>query len=325
MRIKFNKFERIAGLFVLMAIAGSFAATLGVAIKKGWFSSKIEFTTTLESADGLHAGTVVQLAGLRAGSVDDVELLSGEEVRVRFKVLEKFHNRIRKDSRIQVIRPFIIGEKVLEISIGSEEQEEIPKGGEIASKASFDIMDIVSGRRLGPFLGTLESLMENLKILADAFADRKRTEAFVQMFDRLSPLVKNMNQMSREVTKTTRSLNKKQRLNTIAHNLASLTTEMNKVLPAMMEEAPAMAHDIPKLVNNLTVLTGELNKLTPAINALAPDLPQTSLRAVEALNEAVVLLKAMQKNFFLNGSVEEVREEEAKRNKQRLPAQQKDN
>jgi hypothetical protein len=36
------------------------------------------------------------------------------------------------------------------------------------------------------------------------------------------------------------------------------------------------------------------------------------LRAVEALNEAVVTLKAIQKSFFLRGNVEEVREEEAK-------------
>ena len=65
-----------------------------------------------------------------------------------------------------------------------------------------------------------------------------------------------------------------------------------------------------QMVTNLNVLTAEMQKLAPAIAAIAPDLPKTSLKAVEALNETVVLLKALQKSFLLRGNVEEVCEQE---------------
>ena len=53
MKIKFNKFERVAGIFVLTAIVGGVAVMIGVAVKKGWFETKIKFETMLKNADVL--------------------------------------------------------------------------------------------------------------------------------------------------------------------------------------------------------------------------------------------------------------------------------
>ena len=69
------------------------------------------------------------------------------------------------------------------------------------------------------------------------------------------------------------------------------------------------------VIRNVNLLLTELQKLTPAINALAPDLPRTTQRAVEALDQTVILLKAMQKSWMLRSNVEKVKEEE-----QRKPA-----
>ncbi|MBV2168701.1 MAG: multidrug ABC transporter substrate-binding protein, partial [Bdellovibrio sp.] len=60
--------------------------------------------------------------------------------------------------------------------------------------------------------------------------------------------------------------------------------------------------------------------LGPAVQAVEGELPGASVRLVEALNETVVVLKAMQKSFFMRGSVREVKDEEAS---QRMPAQEK--
>jgi phospholipid/cholesterol/gamma-HCH transport system substrate-binding protein len=82
------------------------------------------------------------------------------------------------------------------------------------------------------------------------------------------------------------------------------------MLPAMKEKAPSVAKDLESVVRNLAVLTQEFKVVLPALAAVAPDLPHASRRAVEALDEAVVLIKAMQKSMFMRGSVQEVREEE---------------
>ncbi|MCB9026405.1 MAG: MCE family protein [Bdellovibrionaceae bacterium] len=312
MRIKFNKFERVAGIFVLAAIIGSLTATMGIAVQKGWFASKVEYKTYLDSAEGIHSGTLVQIAGLRAGSVQSVDLISANEVLIKFQVFEKFKHRIREDSMVQVTRPFVIGEKVFEVTVGSESSKMLEPGTVITAKEGFDLMDVFSGRKLGPFLGTIEALVSNLQILVEAFADEKRMKSVIALFDEMTPLVNNMNTMSKRIVTISDAVMEKKKLIKVVDNVVVLTSEMNKILPQINEDSPNLGRQISSLVSNLSDLTQEFKKLTPAINVIAPELPRVSKRAVEGLDELVITLKAIQKSFLLRGNVDDVKEEEKK-------------
>lgn len=320
MKVKFNKYERIAGIFVVLALVGSVASAVGVAIQKGWFEKKVEYHSYVDSAEGIYPGSDIHMQGLRAGSVSKVELIEADKIRVSFSVFHKFSSKIKEDSKVQFVRPFIIGEKVVDISVGALDAKVLSANSEIPVSPSFDIMEVMSGKKMGPLLGNLEKLASNMQILVEAFADPERTKALVKIFDKVEPLVNNLSVLTGEFTQITRTARKKKHFSKILDNLVTLTSELNKVLPAFNEEAPDVGVQLAQVVKNLNILTLEFQKLTPAIAAVAPELPKTSLRAVEALNEAVVTLKAMQKSFFLRGNVQEVREEEAKNEEKRVPA-----
>src|SRR5262249_47350236 len=145
----------------------------------------------------------------------------------------------------------------------------------------------------------LEGLTKNLSTLIQAFADPKRTQAFVKMFDRMDPLIVNMNAMATDVTK--------------------LTKELNIIVPQVRAESPELGKELGSLVTELSRLT---NSLEPAMREIGPELPRASRRAVEALDQVVITLKAMQKSFLLRGNVEDVKEEEKQRDQQRQPAKQ---
>jgi phospholipid/cholesterol/gamma-HCH transport system substrate-binding protein len=114
------------------------------------------------------------------------------------------------------------------------------------------------------------------------------------MIDRLNPLVQNLNTMSLEVVKLTSLANK-------------------TVIPSFSKEVPDFGKQMGQLVNNTNGLMTEFQKLTPAISIIAPELPRTTKRAVEALDETVVVLKALQRSFLLRGNVEDIRKEEGRR------------
>ncbi|MGE4130512.1 MAG: MlaD family protein [Bdellovibrionales bacterium] len=313
MKIKFNKFEKVAGMFVGLAILGSTVGLIGIAIKNGWLSSKVRFATELESADGVHAGTVVQISGLRVGSVTSVELESNDRVRVEFDILEKFVSKVREDSVVQMYRPFILSEKVLDVTVGSEESPMMKPGALLVTQSSSDVMDLLSGRKMTQMMAAFDSLSETMKILGDSFANPERTRGLVQMLDRLNPLVDNLNEMSKGFVKIADAANRQKRVEVIVDSLAQISKELKTAVPAFTKEVPDMGTQMGQIVKNLNVLASEFQKLTPAISAVAPELPRTSRRAVEALDEAVVLLKAMQRSFLLRGKVDEVREEEGRR------------
>lgn len=295
MKVKFQRIERVAGLFIVVAFAGAVAFTALAAIKKGWFQAKIDFKTKVLSAEGLRPGSQVTISGIRAGEITDVELLSAEDIVVHFNVAKEFHKQIRMDSKVQIVRPFIIGDKAIEITVGSNEAKIVEAGASLESEMSFDMLELISGKKMGPFLGTLEGLMKNVSMLATAFSDPKRTDAFVKMFDRMDPLFMNLNKMSLEVTK--------------------LTVEMNQFMPQIRKESPEVGRQIGELLTHLNQLTGTL---APAFKEVGPELPRASRRAVEALDEMVVTLKAIQRSFILSGKVKDVKDEEDER--KRKPA-----
>jgi phospholipid/cholesterol/gamma-HCH transport system substrate-binding protein len=90
MKLNMTKFERTAGIFMLTAFLGFAFFTAFVAIKQGWFESKKVFKTTFIQGEGLHAGTAVQMSGLRAGSVDKVFLTEDNKIEVVLSVSGAF-------------------------------------------------------------------------------------------------------------------------------------------------------------------------------------------------------------------------------------------
>ena len=306
--------EREAGLFVLGAVVGSLVSAIGIAVQRGWFESHKPVMAILKNAEGIHPGTVVQMAGLRAGSVDDVELQTDNSVRVRLMISERFFDRLRMDSKVQTLRPFIIGEKVLDLTLGTNTSAPLEPGQTLATVENLDVMDLLSGKKMGPLVETLAGLADTMKTLMEAFADADRTRSFIETYDKMGPLITNMNAMAVEVNGMTKDL-RKAKVHKVVENLYFTVREVNKLIPEVQNGGTL--ENVQLLVTNLAVLTTEMQKLVPTINAIAPELPRTSLRAVEGLNELVITLKAMQKSFLLRGSVSDVKEEEAK---QRAPA-----
>jgi len=310
MKIKFNKFERIAGIFVLVAIGGTALTAISVAIKQGWFETKVRYSSIFENADGVHPGTLVQMAGLKAGSVESVELQPDNKIRLNYYVLGKFEDRVTEESEAQLIRPFIIGDRVLEVTVGSNHSKKLDQNAMVKTTETLDLMTLISGKKLNSFVGQITGAMESIKSLMEAFLSKNRTESMVRMFDRLDPLLRNMNVMSLEVAKLTGQITEGDHLRKVLKNVIALTNEMNVMLPEIKKENPKMAQELGHIISNLNTMTTDFKVLGTAVNEIGPELPQATRRALEALNETVVILKAMQKSFVLKGNVDDVRQEE---------------
>jgi phospholipid/cholesterol/gamma-HCH transport system substrate-binding protein len=177
----------------------------------------------------------------------------------------------------------------------------------------MDVMDVLGGRQLGNVFQEMGTLMTSLRTVLTAFSDPRRAETMVKLFDEMLPLVVNANHMSLEMAKLGTAANRKKNINKIIDNLVVMTETLNRAMPQIqeaIENSPHMAKDIGAIVENLSKLTTEMNKVLPALAEVAPELPRASRRAIEAMDEAVIVLKAMQKSFLLKGSANEVREEE---------------
>lgn len=310
MKIKFNLFERVAALFVLFAIGSAFAVTVGMGIKKGWFDQKMELKTYVESADGLHAGTPVNFAGLRIGSVTNIDLKTESLVEVRFKVRKRFAKRIHTDSIIRIVRPFIIGDKALEVVAGKMDGGPVKDGQLLIAQNAPDFLEFLGGNKLGAYVESLNVTMQNLQKLAEAFLSNERSDKIIELFDQLFPLMEKMNAMASEVSTLTASMNEKKKMIKILDEFMLVSKEMNRFLPIVSKDMPELTGNILTLTKNLNQLSSDLNQIVPVVKTIAPEIPRTSEKAIQALDETVLTLKAMQKTWFLRSNVKEVKEED---------------
>ncbi|MBK9037686.1 MAG: hypothetical protein IPL83_00740 [Bdellovibrionales bacterium] len=110
---------------------------------------------------------------------------------------------------------------------------------------------------MNEFLASISGFVESFRILSRAFADPRRSEAFVNTMDRIEPLVVNMNAMSLGVTKMTQALNRDGRMELMAGSLANLTDELKVILPDLTREAPHIGKQLGQFVTSMTILAKE--------------------------------------------------------------------
>jgi phospholipid/cholesterol/gamma-HCH transport system substrate-binding protein len=279
---------RVAAIFVLGAAVTLFVFLYLLVSMKGWFQSKTTYFTWLESGEGVHVGTPIEMVGIRIGSVEALELDDMNRIRTRLKVLSRFSPRIRAGSKIVLDRPFIVGDKVLHLVPGSASEPLLAEGAMIVAEEAFGLVDLLGGKKLGPYLQSMELALGEMQRLVDSLLKVKASDKLVKSLVGLPEMVANLSHASKDVSLLT----------------AQVTSE----------------EKLSRLVSNMVSLSDEFRKVVPALAAVTPDLPRSGRRVVEALDEAVVVLKAMQKSFLLRSSAREVREEEARENSERQPA-----
>jgi hypothetical protein len=83
----------------------------------------------------------------------------------------------------------------------------------------------------------------------------------------------------------------------------------------MIKEMPTMGKDMAEMMKTMTSLVSILNEMLPAMKEMGPEIPRVAKRAIEALDEAVIVMKTMQHSFVFSGAAKEVRAEEAENRK----------
>jgi phospholipid/cholesterol/gamma-HCH transport system substrate-binding protein len=136
------------GGFAILSLGVLAAAILSLSAEQGLFSARYRLVAYFDNVQGLVSGAAVRLAGTQVGQVAGVDLSlrpSGEPaVRVTMNVDEDVRERIRKDSIAQITTLGLLGDQIVEITIGSAQSPALEAGAEIAAQDPFDLPVLAS-------------------------------------------------------------------------------------------------------------------------------------------------------------------------------------
>ncbi len=132
LRTRLGRVERMVGIFVslatLLMIVGFAYYVYHLAERKGWFKTKVVYSTSLNNAAGLKEGDDVVLMGFKVGTILEVKPNEPGEwygVTVYFNIIEPYYGYIWQDSKVRVAAADLLGKRNLEIIKGQDGQPTI--------------------------------------------------------------------------------------------------------------------------------------------------------------------------------------------------------
>ncbi|RLC47017.1 MAG: hypothetical protein DRH70_04285 [Candidatus Coatesbacteria bacterium] len=119
---RFSMREIRVGIFLIVSIALFTGFVFSVGEQSRIFEPKYRLLVYFPRVSGLVAGAPVMLEGVDVGSVEDIQLLldpKGSRIRVTLLIEKRVQDKIRADSKARIETMGLLGDKYIEITMGS--------------------------------------------------------------------------------------------------------------------------------------------------------------------------------------------------------------
>lgn len=168
------------GIFVLVALAAFLGMIYALGARARLFEPRYTVHAEFTEVGGLVEGATVRLAGVQIGRVTGVHLPGqpGGRVRVDLTIAKRYGDRIRKDSVARIETQGLLGDKIVEITVGTAQAPVVAAGEQLAARDPTDLFQVISGgadtvKNVAALAETLHQTLEGFnktKILEDVAA-----------------------------------------------------------------------------------------------------------------------------------------------------------
>jgi phospholipid/cholesterol/gamma-HCH transport system substrate-binding protein len=242
MKIDDKKLEKKVGVFVLSGLILIMIALLFLGGKQSLFVPMNHYVTHFNKVDGLVSGAKVTLAGLKIGTVDNVELdPQTRDIKVYYSIERRYQEWIRKDSSVEVVTQGVLGDKYLSLVAGDPNQPITENHGEISQGNNKDFSALMSSSER--LMERLTSTTESFERILSSFNKGNRADQF---FQGLSMSSKNLGEISQKINNEFNQLKIKSAVN----HLDSILEKIDRgqgTLGAFIND-PALYDDAKALV-----------------------------------------------------------------------------
>jgi phospholipid/cholesterol/gamma-HCH transport system substrate-binding protein len=282
------------GVFVLagLVVFGGLIYMLGRSA--GLFERQYRLAASFSETGGLIQGATVRLAGVAVGHVGEIRLPEAGDAKVRVELLvaRRVQNRIRADSVARIETLGLLGDKIIDISLGSPGAAVLQDGAEVRAEEPFDtgrltqqgaellrnLVDLSTELRAGlarvtasPAASDLEATMRSLRSLATEI-ERGQGVLHRLVYDRkLGAALADAGETLRQVGETVRRIDR-----ALADpQTASLASEAGRTLA----EARTAAERVNRILREVEEGRGTLHALIYDEGRMLKDLEGVLARA----------------------------------------------
>lgn len=180
------------GLFILMGLVALLGMVYLLGARARLFEARYTIHADFTEVGGLAEGATVRLAGVQIGRVEAVNLPAqpGGKVRVDMTITKQIADRIRRDSIARIETQGLLGDKIVEITVGSREAPVVAAGEVIGSRDPFDI---------GQVMNESSRIVKSVGVLAESLHETAVTLNQSKIIEEAATTVKSARQLTDRV------------------------------------------------------------------------------------------------------------------------------
>jgi len=139
-RPKDKKNILLSGIFLFILIALTSVSVFLLSKDSSLFSKNIVLHTYVDNVQNLKQGAPVQLKGIKIGTVSAIQFESVDKIKISIGIKQEFLQWIKKSSYISFKTQGVLGDKMLEILGGTNEEESVRDNDilEVRKGSQFD-------------------------------------------------------------------------------------------------------------------------------------------------------------------------------------------
>jgi len=182
------------GIFVLVALLTFLGAVYALGARARLFEARYTIHADFTEVGGLVEGATVRLAGVQIGRVSAVNLRPqpGGKVQVDLTIARRFSDRIRKNSVARIETQGLLGDRIVEITVGDPSAPAVAPGEVLASRDPADFGRIMaSGAETAK---NVAALADALRETADQINKSKMIESAAATVNKLGRVVDQVEQ-----------------------------------------------------------------------------------------------------------------------------------
>lgn len=149
-RSTFLTWEQLkVGALILVAILILGIAVVQLGAAANLFSDRYRLTVLVSNTNNLQEGGAVMVAGQLAGSIEEIEFLpvdgdTSRNLRLTVEILTDLRDQIREDSRAKIRTMGLLGDKTLDISVGTPRYAVLQDGDTLLTSPSLDYEQVIA-------------------------------------------------------------------------------------------------------------------------------------------------------------------------------------
>jgi phospholipid/cholesterol/gamma-HCH transport system substrate-binding protein len=238
MKFQIRFADQIVGLFIILALLSVVFILVMMGMNQRWFSKDYEYTSSFKSGNGLSVGMPITYKGFQIGSIDEVELLQNNNVKIIFHIFDTYYDKVRKNSVLQhAVSPIAL----------------VAGGMLFHPGKSPDLIPELS------FIPSSDS-EEGKELIAKELVEiPPRDDAVLNIINDISPLLESITNIVNSLSSTLDG-NSEGPIGEIIEEISVMITKLNKSISAAMISANEILLNTRGITSNLEITTSELTE-----------------------------------------------------------------